>query len=114
MMCDIHPRAPMKTDRLSPHDVINQMVALRRQRAELDSQIETLQPSFMEACAALEISQLEHEQALIFRKLTPGQWDYPAHIQEREQQLKKLKQQFRKTHEPTTGREISWAIKLSN
>lgn len=72
----------MNTERLSPHDVINQMVALRRQRAELNLQIETLQPSFIQACAALEISQLKHEQALIFPKLTPGQWDYSEHIQE--------------------------------
>lgn len=104
----------MKTDRLSPHDVIDQMVALRLQRAELNNQIEALQPSFIEACTALDISQLEHEQALIFRKLTPGKWDYPEHIQEHEQKLKKLKQQFRKTHEPTTGREVGWVIRLSN
>ena len=53
------------------------MVALRLQRAELYDQIEALQPSFLEACAALDIAQLELEQALIFRKLTRGQWDYP-------------------------------------
>ena len=104
----------MNTDTADHGEVINQMVALRLQRAELDNQIEMLQPSFLEACAALDISQLEHEQALIFRKLTRGQWDYPEHIQEQEQQLKKIKQQFRDTHEPTTGREISWAIKLSS
>jgi len=96
------------------NEVINQMVALRLQRAELDNQIETLQPTFIEACAALDISQLEHEQALIFRKLTRGQWDYPNHIQEQEQQLKQIKQRFRDTHEPTTGREISWVVRLSN
>lgn len=90
------------------------MVALRLQRAELDDQIEALQPSFLEACAALDIAQLELEQALIFRKLTRGQWDYPEDVQEQEQQLKKIKQQFRDTHEPTTGREISWIIRLSN
>ena len=104
----------MNTKATSPDDIINQMVALRLQRAELDDQIEMLQPAFIEACAALDISQLEHEQALIYRKLTRGQWEYPNHIQESEQQLKRLKQQFRDTHEPTTGREISWIIKLSN
>lgn len=104
----------MNTETADHGQVINQMVALRLQRAELDNQIEMLQPSFLEACAALNISQLEHKQALIFRKLTRGQWDYPKHIQEQEQQLKKIKQQFRDTHEPTTGREISWAIKLSS
>ena len=112
MVCDRSPRISMTT--ADHNEVINQMVALRIQRAELDDQIETLQPAFIEACAALDISQLEHEQALIFRKLTRGQWEYPDHIQEREQQLKNLKQQFRDTHEPTTGREISWSIRLSN
>jgi len=109
-----HSRIDMNQNIADHNEVINQMVALRLQRAELDNQIETLQPSFLKACAALDISQLEHEQALIFRKLTPGRWDYPDHIQEREQQLKQLKQQFRDTHEPTTGREISWIIRLSN
>lgn len=104
----------MNMDIAKHNDTINQMVSLRLQRAELDDQIEALQPSFIEACAALDISQLEHEQALIFRKLTRGQWDYPDHILEREQQLKQIKQQFRDTHEPTTGREISWTIRLSN
>ena len=103
----------MSMDTLSPDDAINQMVALRLQRAELDAQIETLKPTFLKACAALNISQLTHEQALIFRKLTPGQWDYPSHIVEGEQQLKQLKQLFRDTHEPTAGREISWFIRLS-
>lgn len=104
----------MDTNAADHNEVINQMVALRLQRAELDNQIETLQPAFIEACATLDISQLEHEQALIFRKLTRGQWEYPEHIQEHEQQLKHIKQKFRDTHEPTTGREISWVIRLSN
>jgi len=103
----------MNTDSLSPNDAINQMIALRLQRAEIDHQIETLKPTFFEACAALDISQLRHEQALVLRKLTPGQWDYPSPILEQEQQLKQLKQQFRETHEPTTGRELSWSIRLT-
>lgn len=103
----------MNTDILSPNDVINQMVALRVQRAELDHQIDILRPIFFEACAALDISQLRHEHALISRKLTPGQWNYPNHILEHEQRLKQLKQQFRETHEPATGREISWSIRLT-
>lgn len=103
----------MNTKALSPNDTINQMVSLRLQRAELDNQIETLKPTFLEAYAALDISQLRHEQALISRKLTPGQWDYPDNIIEGEQQLKRLKQQFREAHELTAGREISWSIRLT-
>lgn len=56
------------------NEVINLMVALRIQHAELDSQIETLQPTFIQAYAALDISQLEHKKALTFRQLTCGQW----------------------------------------
>ena len=100
-------------DTLSPNDTINQMVALRLQRAELDTQIETLKPTFLEACVTLDLSQIKHEQALISRKLTPGQWDYPSPIVESEQQLKQLKKLFRDTHEPTAGREINWVIKLT-
>ena len=102
----------MNTDSLSPNNVINQMIALRLQRAAIDHQIDTLKPTFFEACATLDISQLRHEQALVSRQLTPGQWDYPSPILEQEQQLKQLKQQFRETHEPATGRELSWSIRL--
>ena len=45
----------MNTDMSSPNDIINQMVALRLQRAELDNQINTLKPSFFQACATLDI-----------------------------------------------------------
>lgn len=102
----------MNTDTLSSDNAINQMVSLRLQRAELDHQINTLKPEFLEACAALDVSQLKHQQALISRRLTPGKWDYPDHILEHEKQLKQLKQQFQDTHEPATGREISWSIRL--
>jgi hypothetical protein len=102
----------MNTDTLSPSEAIDQMVSLRLQRAELDRQIDTLKPQFLEACADLNISQLRHEQALISRRLAPGKWDYPSHILEHEKQLKHLKQQFQETHEPAAGQEISWSIKL--
>lgn len=102
----------MSTDISSPNDAIDQMISLRLQRAELDRQIDTLKPKFLEACADLNISQLRHEQALISRRLAPGKWDYPSHILEHEKQLKRLKQQFQETHEPAAGREVSWAIKL--
>lgn len=95
-----------------PIDVIDQMVALRRQLAQLESQIEDLKPAFYDACAAQDVSQFQHQQARIFRRLTPGKWDYPNDILEREQQLKQLKQHFQQTHEPTAGREIIWSIKL--
>ena len=103
----------MSTDISSPNDAIDQMVSLRLQRAELDRQIDTLKPKFLEACADLNISQLRHEQALISRRLAPGKWGLSEPLfLEHEKQLKRLKQQFQETHEPAAGREVSWAIKL--
>ena len=60
----------------NPSDVIDQMVELRLQRAQIDQQIEALKPTFHQACAALDASQLRHENVLISRKLTPGRWQY--------------------------------------
>lgn len=94
------------------NEVINQMVALRLQRAKLDQQIDMLKSLFFEACAAQDKSQFEHRQAVISRRLTPGKWDYPEQVVEQEQQIKRLKQQFQATHEPTGGREVIWSIKL--
>jgi len=60
-----------------PRDVIDQMVALRKQFAQLEAQIEALKPAFFDACAAQEVDQFQHQQAVIYRRLTPGRWDYP-------------------------------------
>ena len=93
-----------------PSDVIDQMVALRIQLAQLETQIEALKPAFFDACATQEASQLQRESAVIFRRLTPGQWNYPNDITEQEQ---RLKQRFQQTHEPVAGRDVSWSIKLT-
>lgn len=103
----------MNTTTSEPSEIIDQMIALRIQLGQLESQIEALRPAFFQACAAQEISQFQHEQALISRRLTPGKWDYPNDILEQERQLKQLKQQFQQTHEPVAGREIIWSIKLT-
>jgi len=104
----------MSTDTASSDNVINQMVALRVQRAKLDHQINSLKPLFFKACAAQDKSRFEHEQATISRRLTPGKWDYPERIVEQENRLKQVKQQFQETHEPTTGREVIWSIRLAD
>ena len=102
----------MDTDIANSDSIIEQMVALRLQRAKLDQQINMLKPLFLEVCAAQDEARFEHGQAVISRRLTPGKWDYPEHVMEQEQQLKRLKQQFQETHEPTAGREVIWSIKL--
>lgn len=103
----------MTTEITTPDNVIDQMVALRIQQAKLNEQINTLKPQFFEACATQEKARFEHEQAVISRRLTPGKWDYPEQVVKQEDQLKKLKQQFQETHEPTAGREVIWSIKLA-
>jgi hypothetical protein len=96
-----------------PSNVIDQMVALRLQLAQLESQVEALKPAFFDACATQGAAQFQHEQAVIFRRLTPGKWDYPSNIIEQEEQIKQLKQQFQQTHEPVTGLEMTGSIKLT-
>ena len=103
----------MHLDSPTPNDVINQMITLRRQLAQLETQIEALKPAFFDACMAQEASQFQHQQALIFRRLTPGKWDCPSNIIDQERRLKQLKQQFQQTHEPVAGREAIWSIKLA-
>lgn len=104
----------MTTAITNPADIIDQMVALRLQQAQLNHQINTLKPLFFEACATQESSRFERKQAVISRRLTPGQWDYPDHVVEQEEALKRLKRQFQETHEPTAGREVIWSIKLTS
>jgi hypothetical protein len=78
----------MNTSLTQPNEVIDQMVALRTQLAQLEAQIEALKPAFFDACAAQAVDQFQHPQAVIYRRLTPGKWDYPSDLIEQEQRLK--------------------------
>ena len=100
------------TDLLSPTEIINTMIDLKIQLAQLESQIKELQPTFFAACVALNAEKIKLERAVISRKLTPGKWTYSPDILQQQESLKKLKHQFEQQHEPTSGREITWAIKL--
>jgi hypothetical protein len=97
---------------LDPLEVIETMIDLRIQVAQLEQQIKALQPTFFETCAALNTEKITHDRALITRRLTPGQWAYASNVLEQEALFKHLKQQFQQAHEPTGGREVIWAIKL--
>ncbi len=96
----------------NPIDVINTMLDLRGQMAELEQQIKALQPAFQAACVSLNTEKITLERAIITRRLTPGQWAYSDNILTQEQELKLLKKQFQQTHEPIAGREVTWKIKL--
>jgi hypothetical protein len=64
------------TELLNPNQVINSMIELRIQLAELEEQILALQPAFFVACLALNTDKIAVERAVITRRLTPGQWAY--------------------------------------
>lgn len=54
----------MATDSLTSADVINQMINLRIQLADLEHQINTLKPAFFAACAEQDNNQFELERAM--------------------------------------------------
>ncbi len=97
---------------LDPLEIIDAMLDLRAQLAELQQQIDALQPTFYAACAALQLEKIATERATISRRLTPGKWDYSDEIIEQEDLLKQLKFQFQKAHEPIGGKEVYWIIKF--
>jgi hypothetical protein len=97
---------------LNPLDIIDRMIELRIQLQQLESQIASLQPAFFAACLSLNAEKIERTRAVITRKLTPGQWTYSINILEQDAFLKQLKKQFHQEHEPSSGREVTWAIKL--
>lgn len=100
------------TDLLDPTAILDAMIELRVQVAELEQQMQALQPAFFAACVALNTDKIALERATIARRLTPGQWAYPAAVVAQEELLKQLKRQFQQTHEPIAGREVTWTIKL--
>jgi hypothetical protein len=92
--------------------IIDQMIALHTQKKMIEQQIEELEPAFFEACNQQDNDKITGEQALVYRKITPGRWVYPNNIIEQQERLKLLKQEFQDTHEPNHGREVSWVVKI--
>jgi hypothetical protein len=92
--------------------VIDRMIELRLQLHELEQQIQALQPTFYAACATLNTSKIELTRAIISRRLTPGQWTYDPSILQQQDLLRQLKRQFQQEHEPSSGRDVIWSIKL--
>lgn len=99
-------------DILNPIEVIDAMIELRIQLAQLEQQIQDLQPAFFAACLTLNQAKIARSRAIISRKFTPAQWSYATDILEQEALLKQLRKQFQQDHEPTGGRNIIWMIKL--
>lgn len=97
---------------LNPLDIIDRMIELRIELQALEQQIASLQSAFFIACLALNTEKIERTRAVITRRLTPGQWTYSIDILEQDGFLKQLKKQFHQDHEPTSGREVTWAVKL--
>jgi hypothetical protein len=97
---------------LTPNQAIEQMIDLRIQLEEIEQQIQNLKPAFYEACEQMETDQIRRERALIYCKINNGKWVYPDNIIKQQQKLKQLKLDFQTTHEPNSGREVSWVIKL--
>ncbi|MBD2022923.1 hypothetical protein [Leptolyngbya sp. FACHB-711] len=100
------------SDLLDPLEIIDAMLNLRAQLAELQQQVDALQPAFYAACAALQLEKIATDRATISRRLTLGKWDYSDEIIEQEDLLKQLKAQFQQAHEPIGGREVYWMIKF--
>lgn len=99
-------------DQLTPLEIIALMIDLKRQVSELEQHIHTLKPAFFAACIALNTEKIILEQAIVSHRLTPGQWTYSPDIVRQEDLLKQFKHQFHQEHEPTSGREVIWVIKL--
>lgn len=94
------------------NDVIEEMIQLQTQLNDIKQQIEILKPAFYDACEEQEDTKFKYGDVLIYRKVTPGKWTYPPHIEEQVQQVKGLQKEFRQTHEPDKGREPGWAIRF--
>jgi len=78
-------------DVLDPFEIIDDMVDLRIQMAQLEQQIRELQPLFFAACFRLNQAKIDRSRAIISRKLTPAQWTYTAEILDQEVLFKQLR-----------------------
>jgi hypothetical protein len=99
-------------DLLDPIAVIDAMIELRFQFAQLERQIQQLQPVFFAACLTLNQAKIDRSRAIISRRFTPAQWTYDGDVLAQDALLKQLRKQFQQDHEPSGGREMTWMIKL--
>lgn len=115
MKLDAHPPATAiaaAAALLDPLEIINAMLDLRAQKAELEQQIKALEPVFYAACITFNLEKISLDRATISRRLTPGVWDYSADILEQEALFKQLRHEFQQVYEPCGGREVYWVIKF--
>lgn len=115
MKLDAHPPATAidsAADLLDPLEIIDVMLDLRAQKAELEQQIKALEPAFYAACVTFNLEKISLARATISRRLTPGVWDYSADILEQEALFKQLRHEFQQIYEPCGGREVYWVIKF--
>lgn len=92
--------------------IVDRMIELRLQLAAIEQEIDTLQPAFYAACAALSEDRIDTPRAIITRRRTPGRWLYPLSVTTVEETLNQQKLRFQKENEPVSGRELIWAIRL--
>ena len=102
----------MVNETLNPSDVIETMIELHIQHNTIKQAIADLKPEFFEACKAQDTDQIRHERVLIHKRISPGQWNYPSEIMTLADELKARRKDFQKHHEPVSGREEHWAIRL--
>lgn len=102
----------MSLDFINANDIIDHMIDLRIQMAQLQQEIEALHPSFCAACVTFDKPTIQLERAIIKRRFTPGKWLYDEEITTQANLLKTLKAQFKIDHEPIAGRDINWIIQL--
>ena len=96
----------------TPEQIIDRMIALRIEQNKITQDINALQTQFVEACKAQNTDQIQHDKALIYKRLTPGKWIYSPDIIAIEQELKAKRKEFQQQHEPNAGREETWVIRL--
>ena len=77
-----------------PNDVIDQMVELRLQRAQLDQRIEALKPAFHQACTALDRLSVQTSKCTHFSQADAWAMSRILTLFKKEKQLKRLKRQF--------------------
>lgn len=102
----------MTTEPFDANEIIQQMIQLHIQRKHIKEQIEALNPLFYEACETQNSDRFRLEQATIYRNVSPGSWTYPSYIVEVEERLAQLKKEFKETHEPSSGRNNGWKLRL--
>lgn len=103
--------------RTKDEEIVLKAVSIKAKIAALEAEYTEMKASLFKACdklvKGLESPRIDTDDAVLVRSSTRGTWKFSAAITKLDNEVKAMKKVYQLKHEPISGREPMWIIKLS-